>query len=352
MKLLFVVPSLSRLGGVASHYAGLNDYWTYPFSYEYYGKRKHIPAIVCFPYDLLKYIFKLMFRKIDVVVVNPSLRRYQLIRDGIYVLLARLFMKKVVTFFHGWDDRLAQRIIGRPQLFKWVYNRSALIFVLSKAFKRELIEMGITAPIRLTTTKVDDKLLSSFDINHRKGEIRQILFLARIIKEKGIYIALDTFGLLKKKYPYLQLLVCGEGNELEEARRYVSSNHLKDVTFAGTVSGTRLINAFTESDLYLLPTYGEGMATSILEAMAFGLPVVSTPVGGIIDYFIEEEMGYLLPSYDPHQFYQCICRLIENPSLTEKISETNYLFAQKHFLASTVARQLEKEFKDILPSEA
>lgn len=342
MNLLFVVPDLSNLGGVASHYSGLHNYWTFPFSYEYYGKRKGIPAIICFPFDILKYIFKLMFYRIDIVIVNPSLRRYQLIRDGIYILLAKLFCKKVVTFIHGWDTNLAPVLVRKPRLFKFVYNKSSLIFVLSGEFKKELFRMGITCPIRLTTTKVDDKLLKTFDVNHRTGEIKQILFLARIIKTKGVFITLDTFRLLKKEFPYLKLLVCGDGADLVEAEEYILQNHIEDVILTGAISGNTLIDAFKNSDLYILPSYEEGMATSILEAMAFGLPIVSRPVGGIVDYFIEGKMGHLISTFNPQDFYECIRQLILNPKLIQTISETNYLYALKHFLASTVAKDLEK----------
>lgn len=348
MNLLFVVPHLSRLGGVASHYKGLHPYWSHPFSYEYYGKRKHIPALLVFPFDLLKYLFKLTFLKIDVVVVNPSFRKYQLIRDGIYLLLAKMLDKQVVTFFHGWDARFADSLEKRPRLFRYVYNQSSLLFVLSTAFKEQLRRMGICRPVVLTTTKVDDTLLSSFDPSRRDGNIRQILFLARILKTKGIYIALDAFSLLRKDYPRLKLLVCGDGPELAEARRYAANRQIGGVRFAGAVAGRRLAEAFEESDLYLLPSYEEGMATSVLEAMAFGLPVVSRPVGGIVDFFTDGEMGYLLPSYNPHDFYRAIKRLIANPQLVRRISETNRLYARRRFMASTVAKTLEEAFDNYL----
>lgn len=110
MKLLFVIPSLSLTGGVASHYAGLAPYWTVGISYSTYGKRKKIPAPLTLLPDIISYTFKIVFKKIDVVVVNPSLRKYQLFRDGIYILIALLFKKKVVTFIHGWDVSLSAKL--------------------------------------------------------------------------------------------------------------------------------------------------------------------------------------------------------------------------------------------------
>lgn len=68
------------------------------------------------------------------------------------------------------------------------------------------------------------------------------------------------------------------------------------------------------------------MATSILEAMAFGLPIVSRPVGGIVDYFIEGEMGYLIPTLNAQDFYEAIRQVIVNPKLTDN-TETNHRYA-------------------------
>ncbi len=104
-KILIVSPHPKLLGGVANHYIGLNDYWTNNIEYEYYGKRESIPAFITFFYDLIKYFLKLIFSRPNVVLINPSFRRYQLIRDGIYLLIANMLGVKVVTFIHGWDDK-------------------------------------------------------------------------------------------------------------------------------------------------------------------------------------------------------------------------------------------------------
>src|SRR5699024_643846 len=102
-KILIITPDINRIGGVANHYLGLKKYWSKErVEYEYYGKRNNLPAFILLPYDLIKFIGKLVFKKPQVVLINPSLRSYQLVRDGIYLLLAKLFRVKIVTFFHGW----------------------------------------------------------------------------------------------------------------------------------------------------------------------------------------------------------------------------------------------------------
>jgi glycosyltransferase involved in cell wall biosynthesis len=348
-KLLIVVPDLLKLGGVANHYLGLKNYWTYDVKYEYYGKRKYLPALFWFPVDILKFILKLIFTKTGMVVINPSFRRYQLFRDGIYLILAKLFNKNVITFIHGWDDRLARTIIKSPGLFQKVYNKSSLICVLCSQFKEQLLQMGMTCPVVLTTTKVNDALLENFRISSRTGRIKQILFLARVERTKGIFITLDAFKLLLKEFPALKLIVCGDGSSLNEAKRIVKENRIPNVLFTGNISGKELIQNFEKSDLYLLPTSGEGMATSVLEAMAFGLPVITRPVGGINDFFINGEMGFLVRSFDPKEYAKQIRTLLLNPERTKKISYTNHQYAVSRFLASNVTRKFEQDIREIIP---
>lgn len=347
MKILIVCPSFDILGGVANHYKGLAPFWKSDIFYVFQGKRKNIPAAISFIPDFIKYIYLLLVKSPDVVIVNPSLRRYQLFRDSIYVIIAKLFPVKVITFIHGWDDLVAQKIIAKPYYFLNSFGRSSCFFVLYSKFREKLIEMGVKVPILLTTTKVSDELIGNFNIEMRDGSIRQILFLARIEISKGILVVLKIFSLLKLKYPYLKLSICGIGSALQDAKDYVVNNRIDDVFFHGNVSGKLLIQQFRQSDLYILPTaHGEGMATSILEAMAFGLPIISRPVGGICDFFLEGRMGFLLNTLEPQYYVDIIDNLISNPTLVKQISLFNHEYAEKHFLASEVTKILESNIYD------
>ena len=90
------------------------------------------------------------------------------------------------------------------------------------------------------------------------------------------------------------------------------------------------------------------MATSVLEAMAFGLPVISRPVGGVKDFFKNGEMGYLTGSTNPAEFCRLVEMLINNPGLAGRMAANCAEYARKHFLASKVARQLEEEMKRLV----
>jgi glycosyltransferase involved in cell wall biosynthesis len=205
-----------------------------------------------------------------------------------------------------------------------------------------LLEWKITIPIFLTSTAVKDGLLKEFDATSRNGKVKTILYLARIEKEKGVFIAIEAFQLLKKNHPYLKMRIVGYGKAFDPARRMVEQNDIRDIEFTGNLAGSDLIRQFIQSDIYIYPTYyGEGMPTSVLEAMVFGLPVITRPVGGLVDFFKSGEMGELIESLDPLDFANSIEGYINNPDLVKAISLHNYNYAQEHFLASRVARQIE-----------
>jgi glycosyltransferase involved in cell wall biosynthesis len=265
-------------------------------------------------------------------------------RDLQFLKIAVFLHKKTVVFIHGWHKEY-EAIMNKAKLASQL-NRSHSLIVLAKEFQTSLIDMGVTIPIYLITTKVDDRLLQNFNIACRTGKIETLLFLARVEKEKGIFTVMDIYSIMKRKYPKLKLRVVGGGKALDGARKYAAGHSLEDVVFTGKLTGEQLAGEFIRSDIYLLPTHGEGMPASVLEAMAFGLPVITRPVGGIVDFFADS-MGALIESLNPEDYVEEIEKFINNLSLTKSISIYNYNYAQKHFLASSVAKKMEIVFAKI-----
>lgn len=347
MKILINTPSLYLLGGVANHYLGLKDYWTEKVKYNTVGKRsnKSGGGILWLPYDILKFIFRLLIFRPDVVLLNPSLGSSALKRDFIFLNIAKYLGFKVVIFIHGFDWNYAA-VIDKSWVSKNL-NKASLIIVLAHAFKLELHNWGVIVPICLSTTKVDDKLLIDYDsLKVRTGKVERILFLARIERTKGVFIAIDSYDILKKRYPYLKLDIVGEGPDLDNAKQYVQKNNISDVYFYGRLDGQDLANAYKRADISIFASfYGEGMPTVVLEAMAFGLPVFTRNVGGLPDFFDGEKMGFITDSMEPGDFANAMEKYIIDKELTKRVSDFNARYAQMHFMASIVAKQIENQCK-------
>jgi len=345
MKILINIPSLKFMGGVASHYIGLKPYWNENIIYNTVGKRgkKDSNGKYYLPWDIIKFISKIIFYHPDAIMLNPSFRKTSIIRDMIFLFISSTMKQKTFLFFHGWDNNYAKQP-DKKRLIKTL-NRAEGIFVLAGEFKEQLLKMGIKVPIFPATTIVNDKLTKDFKIEKRNGQINTLLFLSRIEIEKGIIIALDTFKILKQKYPSLKFKITGKGKTLSKSKEYVKNNNIKDVEFTGELLGEDLIKAFRSGNIYIFPSYAEGMPTSVLEAMAFGLPVITRRVGGLSDFFENDKMGYITESFNPKDFALEIEKLIKSPEKCEEISRYNYQYAQKHFMASKVAKYIETTIK-------
>jgi glycosyltransferase involved in cell wall biosynthesis len=116
----------------------------------------------------------------------------------------------------------------------------------------------------------------------------------------------------------------------------------------GYVVGQEKYRLLESSHILCFPTYSEGFPNTIVEAMAFGIPVVTRPVGGIADFFKNGENGFATDSKDPIVFVNLMEKLLVDEDLYRKISLYNYQYAEENLVASQAASRLEKIYKSIL----
>ena len=361
-RVLLTCPDLDRPGGVAQYYSVLREHLSPMVEYFTVGSRKEPSAT----FQYIKRVFKdhrtfserLRCGNYDIVHLNPSLGPKSIIRDGLLLLTAKKYGKKTVIFMHGWDHSW-EKIIRRffLKLFRFVYFRADSFIVLAAEFREKLWEMGYRNPVYVETTVVtDDTFLLTKDRNTRirktsKDAWVNILCLTRVEREKGIYEAIEAYNILKSSYPNITLIIAGDGKELNRARKYVRGKNIKNIVFLGHVTGELKQRTFLESDIYLFPSYyGEGMPTSVLEAMSYGLPVVTSPVGGVKDFFEDGRMGFITESRDPKVIAERLERLLRDPELRSRMDTFNREYAEKNFTASKVAVRIKEIYRNVLAS--
>lgn len=357
MKVLITHPEFKDLGGVSNYFITLKDRVEIQNRNFSVGRRheEKNPLLKIFRLfnDYVRFIKVLKTEHYDLVHINPSLDFKSIVRDGVFILLAKHYKKKVIVFFHGWEKGFEKEIENKALwLFRSIYKKSNAFIVLASEFKSKLREWTFNQPIYLETTIIDDDMIKDFyiekAIKKRTDSNCKILFFSRIIKEKGIYETIDAVRLLKNKFPDIELIIAGDGEELQNVKNYVKSNKVSNVIFAGYVRGEEKRKLFEDSYIYCFPTYAEGMPISVIETMAFGLPVVTRLVGGIADFFENSKHGFATESKNPSVFASYIEKLILDEELYKRISFYNYKFAQERFLASRAAKRLEKIYSQVL----
>ena len=352
MKVLVTTPQPDDMGGVTNYYNVLMPYM--PRGVEYFPVcRRHgescfgtIGRLCC---DYRE--FKNKLAQYDLIHINPSLGSKALIRDGLFLRAAKKKRKKVLVFVHGWDKACEAKLRERwLWLFKKYYFRADAFIVLANEFKDSLREMGYSGPIVVETTIVDDSVFQQAqEMSKESGGTCNVLFLSRVERTKGIYLALDAVRLLGERGHKVHLTVAGDGGELEAAKQYVMKSGVQDVEFMGYVYGEEKYRVLSSSDVYILPTYyGEGMPNSVLEAMGFGLPVITRAVGGLKDFFEDGKMGFIVESLEAEAFADVLEKLIEEPERCGNVGRHNREYARERFAASRVAKRIERIYEDTL----
>jgi glycosyltransferase involved in cell wall biosynthesis len=350
--ILITLPSLKDQGGVAGFYNSVLPYLSgegFVISTLEIGSTRGAGRLLYPISDQLRFKRATSRLKPDLVHVNPSLGIKSFIRDGLFIYQAKRKRLPVIVFFRGWIKGFEQ-IVSKKLLwfFKLTYGQADCFIVLATDFKETLQKWGITQPIYLATTAVDESLVKGFSIFDKLKQLEKareikILFLARLEREKGVFETVDAISdLIRKGFP-ISLSIAGDGKILGELQQYVAEKRLAEnsIRFLGYVKKGAKSAAFAQHHIYCLPTaYGEGLPNSILEAMAFGMPVVTRPVGGIADFFKDGRMGSLCQEKTADEIATSLEDLIVDRAKMIKMSKYNFDYAKEHFMASSVARNL------------
>lgn len=348
VKILLVTPKLSIPGGVTEfnkmllHYSCSN---IKPFQLTSSGSNqiKFVKQISLF-YDIIRFILILSFSSIKVVHLGPSLGRNAIKRDGIFCALAKLYNKKVFIHWHGWNPENEYLLEGLSLKFvKRTIFKADHIKFLSSTFSNLFLEKGYLNKISHGNTFIDDSLLQGYSNTRKSNNTINILFLSTVSINKGIYIAINCFKELVSDFN-ISLTIAGIGPELENIKKMVTSDITEKISFTGYITGQAKKTVYTNADIYLFPSQYEGMPTSIIEAMGFGLPVVCSKVGALPDFFINEKMGYIIDKTDYSSFKEALIKLIKNKEKRESIGIFNHQYATKHFLASKAVAIIEKDY--------
>ena len=353
-NVLITVPKLSEQGGVSNFWNSLfmvlNNYKSANFTpLEIGGHGKNILG----PIQDQLHFHKTLKENYDMYLLNPSLLVRSFFRDGLFA--KQLVKKKTpfVVFFHGWDIDFQKKIDTKhKKFFQNSFAHAKKIFVLSEEFKEKLYEWGYRGEVIVQTTTVDASLVNNFSLKQKREEKKllnepiKLLFISRLVKEKGVFELIEAFKSLSKKRDDIELTVAGDGDAFNEIEERIKNQ--KNIKLTGFVEGKEKIELFKTSDIYILPSYTEGLPVSVLEAMLFGLPILTTQVGGLKRFFKNEQMGYFINTKDVTDIEEKIELMLSNPEKMEEMSDFNYNYAQTYLTNEIVAKDLYEHLKELL----
>jgi colanic acid/amylovoran biosynthesis glycosyltransferase len=154
-----------------------------------------------------------------------------------------------------------------------------------------------------------------------RQQARQLLYVGRLALEKGLPVLFQSLRILVTRGYDFELTLAGDGHDrraLEElARQLGIYAHLN---FAGYIDQERVREYLRQSDIFILPSFAEGVPVSLMEAMDCGVPVLSTYVGGIAELVESERTGLLVPAGDSAALSESIARYFDDFELRQRVS--------------------------------
>lgn len=178
----------------------------------------------------------------------------------------------------------------------------------------------------------------------------RFLFVGRIVAEKGVIELLKAFDQVSQRYPEATLTIAGElmKNERDQEtmlrfQELVSAN--KQINYVGFVQD--MPDLFKRHDVFLLPSYREGLPRSILEAMASGLPVIATDIRGCREEVEDGQSGFLVPVEDVGALASAIERFIVSPELVERFGRHGRDLVESRFDEQLVLKRQTDLFKQL-----
>ncbi len=358
-RLLVLTPHLSYPGGVTNYFETVKldnlPNCSY-FFVNFPANSKKILKVLALALKYIEFFFKV--GKYDMVHLNVSLNFNSYYRDLGYILISRLFSKKTLVFFHGWEESFEQKIMGNRFdrfLFGASYDKVDTFVLLSTRFEKKLKNMLARPEEKnyfLITTFGDDTYLNEFNISEKlqKENDFNILFLSRILATKGIYIALDAYARVKEKLKHMKInfIVAGTGEELENVKQYVKEKNIADVQFPGYIKGYDKHKLLTNSDIMLFPTcYPEGLPSVILEGMMYGMPIISRINAGVPDVVTNGKQGYISESTDASVFAGYLEQILADNAARKQMGLNNHEEARKKYTSSSIRRRLLNIYNEV-----
>jgi glycosyltransferase involved in cell wall biosynthesis len=278
-------------------------------------------------------------------------------KTTIFILIGKLLGMKTIAHLHG--GRFQQFYRESSPLLRGAIRRNLrradVVIALSDNWKNSLLE-EVEHHLRVEVVNNSVDTLFAQALQNGRATLPRtantILFMGNLGRHKGVYDILQAVPLVLDKHPDVRFVFAGEedkkGERVKIEQRYHEMGLEKNVHFLGLVTGQTKLELFRQAMLFVLPSYIENLPYALLEAMAMGLPLVTTPVGAIPEIVENGRNGFLIQPGDYVALADRIVKLLDNPELREKMSKENTKIIQNRFLPDAAMRKITDIYRKLI----
>jgi glycosyltransferase involved in cell wall biosynthesis len=275
------------------------------------------------------------------------------------VLAAKPFGVPHVITVHGGDVfALRHPLLMRTKSFALRHADAVTVNSTATGKSVEQIAPGLAnlkrIPMGVGERVPDTGRVDQLRRTYRRGDGPLIVFLGRLVEEKGVADVIRTVSILVNTHPDTTALIVGGGQDRAELEQLSRRLDLEDrITFIGWVDPHQVADYLAAGDVFVGPSrrsvegWVEAQGLTFAEAMLARTPVVATAIGGIPDTVRHEETGLLVDEASPHQIANTITRLIENPGFSQQLIDEAHRFARSNLTRQSSAGRFSDLFLQV-----
>lgn len=228
-------------------------------------------------------------------------------------------------------------------LFKRIFLKADIIQVISNYLGDFARSMGYKGRVEVIPNGVDVEKFSNVQNEQHRMLLKDKVILAttsRLVTKNAVGDIIESLKYLPEN---VELNIIGVGPMEKELKQKAKGLQLEArVKFLGFIKYDDIPNYLHEADIFIRPSLSEGMGNSFIEAMAAGLPVIATPVGGIVDFLKDGETGLFCEVKNPKSIAEQVIKLINNPELKNKLIENAGRMVREKYEWDLVAKDMKE----------
>jgi colanic acid/amylovoran biosynthesis glycosyltransferase len=265
---------------------------------------------------------------------------------------------KVVTTFHGHDLSAYLKIEGN-NVYNFLFKKGDLFLPISERWKRKLIELGCDEKkILVHRMGIDTRKFEFLPRRYEEGKNLKLLTIARLVEKKGVEYGVRAVAKLLKKYPNIEYRIVGDGPLKKEIEQLIANLNVGEkIKLLGWREQEEITHLLKDTHIFLAPSVTskdgdqEGIPVVLMEALAMGIPVVTTQHSGIPELVKDGESGYLVPERDVEALAQKLEFLALRPKIWSKMGEAGRKFVERHYDINKLNDKLVNIFDQITQSK-
>ncbi len=230
---------------------------------------------------------------------------------------------------------------------KELVKNADVITAVSHSCAKELKrEYTINKEITVVNNGVDTNF---FIPTKNKKKEDYILYTGRLETRKGLIDFIESAKYVCREYDSIKFVLTGKGTIKKYLERKINELGLKnDFCFAGFVGRPRLLEYYQNAAIYVLPSYYEGLPTTLLEAMSCGIPSIATDVEGSSELIKDGETGLLVPPRNPERLAGAIMKLLDDDGLRKKLGDNARRHVVNNYDWEIITNKIEEIYINII----